>query len=63
MDTRWQKAFQDRMRRFEKNRTARAGDIPVSIKIRVSSGCFHREHSPHAYEIIDQYQYKTDVSP
>lgn len=27
----------------------------VSIKIRVASGCFHREHSPNAYKIIDEY--------
>lgn len=27
--------------------------IAVSLKIRVVSGCFHREHSPHAYELID----------
>jgi hypothetical protein len=27
--------------------------IGVSVKVRVVSGCFHREHSPHAYEIID----------
>jgi hypothetical protein len=26
----------------------------LSIKVRVVSGCFHREHSPHAYEIIDE---------
>lgn len=26
----------------------------MSIKLRVNSGCFHREHSPHAYEIIDR---------
>lgn len=27
--------------------------VPVSIKIRVVSGCYHREHSPNAYTIID----------
>jgi len=26
----------------------------VSIKVRITSGCFHREHSPRAYELIDQ---------
>jgi len=25
----------------------------VSIKVRVTSGCFHREHSAHAYDLID----------
>ena len=29
--------------------------IPVSIKIRVESGCFHREHSPEAYRLIDRH--------
>jgi hypothetical protein len=29
--------------------------LPISIKVRVSSGCFHREHSPEAYHIIDSY--------
>ena len=28
--------------------------IEVSVKIRVVSGCFHREHSPHAYSLIDR---------
>jgi len=32
-----------------------AGLVPVSIKVRPSSGCFHREHSPGAYRIIDDY--------
>jgi hypothetical protein len=31
------------------------GFIPVSLKVRVESGCFHREHSPEAYRLIDQY--------
>lgn len=29
--------------------------LPISIKIRVTSGCFHREHSPVAYKLIDEY--------
>lgn len=31
----------------------RPGDTGVSIKVRVTSGCFHREHSPIAYSMID----------
>lgn len=31
------------------------GEVSVSVKLRVVSGCFHREDSPHAYEIIDRY--------
>ncbi|MEA5026967.1 hypothetical protein SDC9_117196 [bioreactor metagenome] len=30
------------------------GEEPVTIKIRVVTGCFHREHSPAAYFFIDQ---------
>ncbi len=30
------------------------GEEPVAIKIRVDFGCFHREHSPIAYSLIDQ---------
>ena len=41
------------MRRFGHRRPPAPGDIPISIKVRVTSGCFHREHSPHAYELID----------
>ncbi|MGI5849923.1 MAG: hypothetical protein ACOX8Q_07645 [Christensenellales bacterium] len=27
---------------------------PITIKIRVASGCFHREHSPEAYRLIEE---------
>jgi hypothetical protein len=53
MDTKWQKTFRDRMSRFEVQRPQRAGDMAVSIKVRIVSGCFDREHSPRAYELID----------
>ncbi len=29
--------------------------IPISIKVRVTSGCYHRSCSPVAYDIIDKY--------
>ncbi len=48
----WTSEFDERMRAFAGGR-AGAG-IGLSIKVRVSSGCFHREHSPHAYAIIDR---------
>lgn len=32
----------------------RIGEEPITIKIRVDSGCFHRECSPIAYSFIDQ---------
>jgi hypothetical protein len=38
------------------------GFLPVSIKVRVTSGCFHREHSPHAYRLIDDYLAAADLS-
>jgi len=42
------------MRRFEA--TPRSGEgVAISIKVRVTSGCFHREHSPFAYGLIDGY--------
>jgi hypothetical protein len=43
------------MHKFESHRPPAMNQVPVSIKLRVESGCFHREHSPHAYEIIDRH--------
>ena len=54
MDAQWQEIFRGRMRRFEARRTPRPGELSVSIKVRVVSGCFHREHSPRGYALIDQ---------
>jgi hypothetical protein len=54
MDAQWQEAFRARMRRFEIRRQPKPNELSLSIKIRVRSGCFHREHSPHAYALIDQ---------
>ncbi|HEY6767956.1 MAG TPA: hypothetical protein VI386_24640 [Candidatus Sulfotelmatobacter sp.] len=54
MSTAWPHEFRERMRRFEGRSQPRPGDASVSFKIRVSSGCFHREHSPRAYEMIDR---------
>ena len=53
MDREWQDAFRRRMHRFEERHTKNGG-IAVSIKIRVSSGCFHREHSPEAFAVINR---------
>jgi hypothetical protein len=36
--------------------------MPVSVKIRVTSGCFHREHSPQAYRLIDDFLARTEKS-
>lgn len=54
METAWPYEFRERMSRFQGKRPPRPGEIAISIKLRSTSGCFHREHSPHAYEIIDQ---------
>ena len=35
---------------------------PVSIKVRITSGCFHREHSPEAYVLIDDFIRHADLS-
>jgi len=48
----WEHEFRQRMKHF---REGRESGIELSIKIRVTSGCFHREHSPEAYRIIDNY--------
>ena len=43
-------------------RPSEPGEIAVSIKVGVTSGCFHRDHSPHAYEIIDRYLGQLDAT-
>lgn len=58
-DQQWQRSFRQRMRRFADWRPGRPDETAVSIKVRVSSGCFHREHSPRAYAIIDELLSKT----
>ena len=55
MEESWLNQFRMRMRSFELRRAPREGELPVSIKVRVASGCFHREHSPRAYEFIDSH--------
>lgn len=50
----WHQTFRRRMRNFEDQNKSSQGSVPVSVKIRVTGGCFHREHSPCAYEIIDR---------
>lgn len=54
MDPVWESEFRARMRSFELRRPPREGEMSVSLKVRVTSGCFHREHSPHAYALIDE---------
>ena len=54
MSTAWEREFLQRMRTFEARRPPRPGEVSVSIKVRVTSGCFHRAHSPSAYALIDE---------
>lgn len=54
MDPVWRSEFGARMRAFELARARHAAEEPVSLKVRVVSGCFHREHSPQAYTLIDK---------
>jgi hypothetical protein len=61
MNTKWQHTFRGRMHDFEFLHKHPEDGIPVSIKVRVTSGCYHRSCSPVAYEIIDKYLEK--VSP
>jgi hypothetical protein len=44
------------MRAFEAGAAgASLNGVSASLKVRVTSGCFHREHSPHAYTLIDAH--------
>jgi len=53
--TNWEREFKKRMAAFE-GRVNTGGDgVSLSIKLRVIGGCFHREHSPYAYKLIDDY--------
>ena len=49
------------MQGFGQRRRPSPGDIAIWVKIRVTSGCFHREHSPCAYELIDSYLARSAV--
>ena len=54
MDNPWRNEFRQRMSTFDEHAHGDDG-LAVSIKVRVTSGCFHREHSPQAYRMIDEY--------
>ena len=53
MDEGWKDQFRRRMNRFSTPRPGHGNAI--SIKVRPQGGCFHRQHSPHAYDLIDDY--------
>ena len=56
----WASDLRARIARFESLQTVQAGELGVSIKVRASFGCFHREHSPHPYGAIDGALAKLD---
>jgi hypothetical protein len=53
MNSPWENEFRHRIETFETPFSATGKGKAISIKIRVTSGCFHREHSPYAYKLID----------
>lgn len=52
VDEHWLKGFRHTVGDFQHRQAGNDGQV-VSVKVRVESGCFHREHSPEAYKIID----------
>jgi hypothetical protein len=53
VDGHWLKGFRHTVGDFQRRQVGN-GQV-VSVKVRVESGCFHREHSPEAYKIIDAH--------
>lgn len=51
VDKHWLEGFRHTVGDFQRRQVGH-GHV-VSVKVRVKSGCFHREHSPEAYKIID----------
>ena len=48
MGIEWEREFRQRMVDFVIARPATEQEVPLSIKVRVASGCFHAEDSPEA---------------
>ncbi len=61
MDPSWERNFGRRFAELDADVPRPSEALPVSIKVRVDSGCFHREHSPRAYAIIDDALSRTDL--
>ena len=49
----WRNEFKYRLDNFEKEFGDGKG-TSISIKLRIDSGCFHREHAPYSYQLIDK---------
>lgn len=58
----WEYEFHRRMERFHPSSSVEGEGIPISIKIRPTGGCFHRQCSPIAYQIIDEYLQSHPIS-
>ncbi|MBI5471308.1 MAG: hypothetical protein HY961_03085 [Ignavibacteriae bacterium] len=50
----WINEFRNRLDRFESSVPSVGDEIPISIKIRIDSGCYSRGCCPAAYRIIDR---------
>jgi hypothetical protein len=51
----WESTLRQRFERVFRRQPIPLDSLALSVKARVKFGCFHREHSPRAYEIIDEY--------
>jgi hypothetical protein len=60
MGIEWEHEFRQRMVDFVVTRPPNEQEVPVSIKVSIDSGCFHAEHSPEAYRIIETYLARLD---
>ncbi len=53
----WENELSERLETFRQEKHLGDDVLILSIKIRVTGGCFHREHSPNAYKLIDNLKY------
>ncbi len=51
----WEEKLRQKIKNYESMNANKEQEVTVLIKVGVSSGCFHREHSPYAYKIINEY--------
>ncbi len=48
----WTQEFDERLRAFAERQGAMG--LGISVKLPAAGGCFHRDHSPRAYELIER---------
>ncbi|MBZ0204189.1 MAG: hypothetical protein K8I03_14330, partial [Ignavibacteria bacterium] len=56
----WNNEIRNRLDSYQRRYNFNEG-FPISLKVGVYSGCFHREHSPKAYELIDRELHTIDL--